>query len=61
MTPSVSVQGATVYFKFGRLGELDTELVLDGQRPERVDFFPSPAGADELAAYIAEKIAGGTS
>lgn len=59
--PSVSVlehPGAVVTFKLGGLGELKTEFVFDGRRPEVLRNPDTVDDADAVAWYIAEKIAG---
>jgi hypothetical protein len=61
MTPSVTITehpGAVVYFKVDHLGGLVTEFVFDGRPPVRLDYLPTAAGADALAEYILEQIAG---
>lgn len=61
MVPSVSITEhpeAVVYFKLDQLGGLLTEFVFDGRPPVYLDYWPTAAGADALAEYILEQIAG---
>lgn len=60
MEPSVWVQDhreAKVYFTVDGMGNLVAKFVRDGQRPIRVDFFPTVAGANALADFLLEQIA----
>ena len=62
MDPSVTITEhpeAVVYFKRDQLGGLLTELVFDGRPPEYLNYLPTAAGADALAEYLLQKIAGG--
>ena len=59
MEPSVWIQDhedVKVYFTVDSLGELLVKFVRDGQRPIRVDFHPTVAGADALAEYLVEQV-----
>ncbi|MBI5536686.1 MAG: hypothetical protein HY898_28460 [Deltaproteobacteria bacterium] len=61
MEPSVWIQDhreAKVYFTVDGMGNLVTKFVRDGQRPVRVDFFPTAAGVEALVDYLLEQIDG---
>lgn len=59
MEPSVWIQDhedAKMYFTVDGLGHLMVKFVRDGQRPIRVDFVPTVAGADALAEFLVEQV-----
>lgn len=61
MTPTIYVSEhpkAVVYFSVDGLGGLLTKFVFDNLPPKFVEFIPTPGGADALAEYISQKIAG---
>lgn len=61
MEPSVWIQDheeAKVYFTVDGMGGLVTKFAFDGRPPQYLDFMPTAAGAEALADFVLEQIAG---
>jgi hypothetical protein len=47
-----------VHFGWDHLGGLLVQYVFDDRRPVRLDYMPTKAGADALAEYVVQQVAG---